>query len=190
MNLRDPQTFARVYAEHAPAAGRAAAAVLGPAGRRSDVEDVVHDVFLRLWRDPAVYDAARGTLATYVPMVARSRAMDLCRSAGAASRASERVGARSPRPDPSADPVAAEVERDVARAALLRALATLPTAQRDAIALACWGDMTARQIADHAGVPVGTVKGRIRLGLARLRGELDRSELPVASIVSMIASIL
>ena len=60
MDLRDPDSFARAYAEHAPAAATAAAAILAPAGRRADVEDVVHDVFVRVWRDPKGFDPARG----------------------------------------------------------------------------------------------------------------------------------
>jgi RNA polymerase sigma-70 factor (ECF subfamily) len=188
MNLRDPDHFARAYAEHAPAAASAAASILAPAGRRSDVEDVVHDVFVRLWRDPQGFDPARSPLGAYVRMVARSRALDLLRSGQAAGRAAERL-AHAPRRLP-ADVVVSEAERNEARAALLRAMAALPVAQREAIAMACWGHLTANEIADRSGLPLGTVKGRIRLGLARMRAELEGSELAAATLMTMISSLL
>jgi RNA polymerase sigma-70 factor (ECF subfamily) len=188
MNLRDPDDFARAYAEHAPGAAHAAASVLAPAGRRSDVEDVVHDVFVRLWRDPRLFDPARGPLGAYVRMVARSRALDVLRSGQAAGRATERLAAAPP-PLPR-DVVVSEAERNEARAALMRAMSALPVAQREAIALACWGDLTANQIADRSGLPLGTVKGRLRLGLARMRAELEGSELAAATVMTMISSLL
>lgn len=188
MDLRDPDHFASAYAEHAPAAASAAAAVLAPAGRRMEVEDVVHDVFVRLWRDPERFDARRGPFAAYVRMMARSRALDLCRSGQAAGRAVDRLTAAAKRREPT-DVVVSEAERRAARAALLRAMAALPRAQREAIAMACWGDLTANQIAERFDLPVGTVKGRIRLGLARLRTELETSELTAASIVTIFSML-
>jgi RNA polymerase sigma-70 factor (ECF subfamily) len=188
MDLRDPTDFASAYAEHAPAAAHAAAGVLAPAGRRGDVEDVVHDVFVRLWRDPRRFDPSRGPLGAYVRMVARSRAVDVLRSGQAAGRATERLAA-APRPLPR-DVVVSEAERNEARAALLRAMSALPVPQREAIAMACWGDLTANQIADRSGLPLGTVKGRLRLGLARMRAELEGSEMAAASVLSMISSLI
>ena len=188
MDLRDPDDFARAYADHAPDAALAAAAVLAPAGRRADVEDVVHDVFVRLWRDPRRFDPERGPLGAYVRMVARSRALDALRSGQAAGRATERL-ATAPLRLPH-DVVVSEAERNEARAALLRAMSALPVPQREAIALACWGDLTANQIADRSGLPLGTVKGRLRLGLARMRAELEGSEMTAASVLSMISSLL
>ncbi|WP_210493094.1 sigma-70 family RNA polymerase sigma factor [Patulibacter sp. SYSU D01012] len=188
MDLRDPDSFARAYAEHAPAAATAAAAILAPAGRRADVEDVVHDVFVRVWRDPKGFDPARGPFGAYVRMVARSRALDLLRSGQAAGRATERL-ATAPLPA-SADVVVSEAERREARRALLRAMAALPQPQREAIALACWGDLTASEIADRAGLPLGTVKGRLRLGLARMRAELESSEMAAATLLTMISQLL
>lgn len=188
MDLRDPDDFARAYAEHAPGAAHAAAGVLAPAGRRGDVEDVVHDVFVRLWHDPRRFDPARGPLGAYVRMVARSRALDALRTGQAAGRAVERLAA-APLP-PARDAVVSEAERNEVRAALLRAMAALPLPQREALALACWGDLTANQIAERAGLPVGTVKGRLRLGIARIRAELEGSEMTAATVMTMISSVL
>jgi RNA polymerase sigma-70 factor (ECF subfamily) len=188
MDLRDPHDFAQAYAELAPAAASAAASVLAPAGRRGDVEDVVHDVFIRLWGDPQRFDPDRGPLGAYVRLIARSRALDVLRSGQAAGRAKDRIAAAPPAL-PS-DPVVSEAQRHEVRAALLRAMAGLPRPQREAIAMACWGDLTANEIADRSGLPLGTVKGRIRLGLARMRTELEGSELTAATVMAMLSSLL
>lgn len=188
MDLRDPDHFASAYAEHAPAAASAAAAILAPAGRRTDVEDVVHDVFVRLWRDPERFDPRRGPFGAYVRMMARSRALDLCRSGLAAGRAVDRMAVSAKRHEPT-DVVVSEAERRAARTALLRAMAALPEPQREAIAMSCWGELTASEIAERFGLPVGTVKGRIRLGLVRLRAELETSELTAASIMTIFSMI-
>lgn len=189
MNLGDPQRFAAAYAEYAPHAARAASAVLVPAGRRTDVEDVVHDVFAGIWRRPEQFDANRGPFGAYVRMIARSRALDLCRTGAAGVRAHDRLSDAATRTLP-VDAVVTAVERQELRLVLLRALTTLPPAQRDAIMQACWGDLTAREIADQMGVPLGTVKGRIRLGMARLRAEFEANEMTAASVMSAIATLL
>src|SRR5919206_619359 len=88
MNLSDPATFARVYDEHGPAVYGAALRVLGnPAA----AQDVAQDVFLRLWRRPRAFDARRGDLGAYLRLMARSRALDLWRSAQASGRANDRL---------------------------------------------------------------------------------------------------
>jgi len=186
MTLSDPHAFARAYAEHASAAAGAAAAVLGPAGRSAEVEDVVHDVFLHLWRTPEAFDPARGSLGAYVRVMARSRALDLARRAQAGGRATERLARTTPRALPGAE---AEVERRTTERALIRALATLPQPQREAIWLAYWGEMTTSEIASRSGVPQGTVKGRLRLGLTRLRMELEGSEV-ATGLLAAISSLL
>ncbi|MGX6450123.1 sigma factor-like helix-turn-helix DNA-binding protein, partial [Patulibacter sp. S7RM1-6] len=88
------------------------------------------------------------------------------------------------------DVVVSEAERREARRSLLRAMAALPQPQREAIALACWGDLTASEIADRSGLPLGTVKGRLRLGLARMRADLESSEMAAATLLTMIAQLL
>jgi RNA polymerase sigma-70 factor (ECF subfamily) len=135
-------------------------------------QDVVQDVFLKVWRRPELFDARRGELGPYLRLMARSRALDLWREAQAAGRASDRlkvvVADAEPRVDDRPAPAA---ERDAARAAVQDALRRLPKAQREALVLAYWGGLTADQIARRAEVPLGTAKSRIRLGLARLRSE-------------------
>src|SRR4051812_50178017 len=80
MDLSDPVTFARMYDDHAPAVYGAALRVLGnPAA----AQDVAQDVFLRLWRRPGAFDPRRGDLGAYLRLMARSRALDLWRTAQA-----------------------------------------------------------------------------------------------------------
>src|SRR3954454_2668455 len=88
MNLSDAATFARVYDEHAPGVYGAALRVLG---NPVAAQDVAQDVFLRLWRRPAAFDARRGDLGAYLRLMARSRALDLWRSAQAGGRATDRL---------------------------------------------------------------------------------------------------
>jgi RNA polymerase sigma-70 factor, ECF subfamily len=174
MDLSDPATFGRVYDEHRRGVHATAFRVLGST---SAAQDVVQDVFLRVWRNPAKYDARRGELGSYLRLMARSRAVDLWREGQASGRAEDRlkvvVSNDPPRPEQQPDHLAlASSDRRTVRAALSR----LPDPQREALVLAYWGGLTADQIADRAGVPLGTAKSRIRLGLARLRTELAPSQ--------------
>src|SRR3954454_5947507 len=171
MDLRDPQQFSRVYDEHHRSVYASAMRVLGD---HALAGDVVQDVFLRLWRRPQAFDAARGDLGTYLRLMARSRAVDLWRESQSRGRAADRlklvVADEAPRPsDRPEDALELEADRTAVRAALRE----LPPAQREALVLAYWGGMTAEQIARREAIPLGTAKSRIRLGLAKLRGEVE-----------------
>ena len=179
MNLSDPKTFSRVYDEHAPGVYAAAYRILADAAR---AQDVVQDIFLRLWRRPEAFDARRGELGSYLRLMARSRALDLWREAQAAGRASDRlkivVAADDGRPEERPSDAA---ELGDARSTVRDALTRLPEAQREALILAYWGGLTADEIARRSAVPLGTAKSRIRLGLAKLRSECG-DELAVAAV--------
>ena len=150
-------------------------------GNPAQAQDVVQDVFMRVWRRPGAFDASRGELATYLRLMARSRALDLWREGQAAGRASDRLKvAVEAEPATVADSPAAVAESDATREAVFAALKTLPEAQRDALVLAYWGGLTAGQIADREQVPLGTAKSRLRLGLARLRQECPALALEAA----------
>jgi RNA polymerase sigma-70 factor, ECF subfamily len=180
--LKDPVRFGAVYDEHHRAVYAAALRILG---NPAQAQDVVQDVFLRLWRRPEAFDARRGQLGPYLRLMARSRALDLWREGQAAGRASDRLKLVTPEDDghPEERPDA-RVEREEGRGAVRDALRRLPTAQREALVLAYWGGLTADQIARRSDVPLGTAKSRIRLGLAKLREEcavaLDGNALEVA----------
>jgi RNA polymerase sigma-70 factor (ECF subfamily) len=168
MNTSD---FERIYDEHHRSVYATALRVVrNPAV----AEDVTQDVFLKLWRKPERFDASRGEMGSYLRLMARSRAVDVWREGQAHGRASDRLKVVAERDEGRVDeqPVAA-VEREETGESVREALRSLPGAQREAIVLAYWGGMTSEQIARKAGVPLGTAKSRMRLGLCKLRCECD-----------------
>jgi RNA polymerase sigma-70 factor (ECF subfamily) len=167
IDLRDPQAFRRAFNEHHRAVYTAAFRIVNDAGQ---AQDVVQDVFLRLWRRPGSFNPERGDLGTYLRLMGRSRALDLWREGQVRGRAADRLKLVAEEPRVEEHP-AVLTERDQDRAEVREALGRLPEAQREAIVLAYWGGLTADQIARRAHVPLGTAKSRIRLGLARLRQE-------------------
>jgi len=166
-DVRDPDRFRLIYDEHARAVHSTALAVLGDSVR---AQDVVQDVFLRLWRRPEAFDPARGTLGTYLRLLARSRALDVWRDLSALGRATERLelSFRASEPDLDQRPAAA-TERRHDRATVRAALRRLPLEQREAVVLAYWGGLPAEHIARREAIPLGTAKSRVRLGLVKLR---------------------
>ena len=169
-DLRDLGEFSEIYRELGPLALASANRVLRD---EAAAEDVVQDVFMQLWLRPGSYDPARGSLASYVSMLARSRALDRWRSRSARDHAVERaqVAARADsRPaESAAEPV---IRRERSRA-LLGMLDTLPGDQRDALLLAYGRGLTAEEIARVKAVPLGTAKSRVRLGLRKARATLQ-----------------
>jgi RNA polymerase sigma-70 factor (ECF subfamily) len=130
-------------------------------------EDVVQDVFATLWRRPRSFDERRGSLRSYITMLARSRAIDRWRSQAVQDSAVERL-----RLEPAAREEASAAERAIARQRAAWASAVvdrLPAPQREAVLLAYGADMSAAEIAVALGVPHGTAKSRVRLGLEKLR---------------------
>ena len=164
-----PDDFDSIYLLHSRAVYASALAVLRDPGR---AEDVTQEVFLRLWRDPDRFDPSRGPLGPYLRLMARSRALDIWRSERSGERARERAALlreREEAPDDERPDIAAE--HDAERGTLIGALRCLPSPQAEAIFLRYFGGLGVAEIADRAGVPVGTAKGRIRIGLEKLRGE-------------------
>ena len=173
-DLHDPQTFRRAFTEHNRAVYTAAFRIVNDP---TMAQDVVQDVFLRLWRRPDSFNPERGDLGTYLRLMGRSRALDVWREGQVRGRAADRLKLATPMEEPRfEDHPAVLAERDQDGAEVREALGKLPETQREAIVLAYWGGLTADQIARRAQVPLGTAKSRIRLGLARLR-----QELPVAA---------
>jgi len=171
MELSDPTVFARVYDDHSRGVYAAAMRILS---NPVQAQDVTQDVFLRLWRNPQKFDRRRGELGSYLRLMARSRALDLWREGQAAGRASDRLKVVVAQAEPRVEErPAVVVERDDERQAVRDALAALPDSQREAVVLAYWGGLTADEIARRSNVPLGTAKSRIRLGLLKLRAEVE-----------------
>src|SRR5215210_1013714 len=172
-DLRRTGALERAYRDHAGRAFAAAVRVLRDPGA---AEDVVQEVFMSLWRNPGQFNSERGSLPSYISMLARSRALDHWRSQAALDAAVERE-ARAREAEPrgsSASPGADEptLERERSRE-VMTALATLPDTQREAVLLAFGGGLTAREIATAVHIPLGTAKSRIRLGLEKAREPLE-----------------
>lgn len=171
MRLDDPAGFSHVYDQHHRGVYGAAYRILGNVAQ---AQDVVQDVFLKVWRNPTKFDARRGELGSYLKLMARSRALDVWREGQAAGRASDRLKVVVAKEEVRIEQrPAAMAERESERAAIRSALRELPEAQREAVVLAYWGGLTADQIATESGVPLGTAKSRVRLGLAKLREQFD-----------------
>jgi RNA polymerase sigma-70 factor (ECF subfamily) len=170
LNLSHPDGFAAAYRQHERSVYGTALRVLGDPAR---AEDVVQDVFLRLWRRPQAFDPARGELGSYLRLMARSRALDLWRENDAASRARDRLEQATVAAEPLRrdDGPVAQFERGEERRFVRAAVAELPDSQREAVALAYWGGLTAQEVARRVSVPLGTAKSRLRLGLGKLRTE-------------------
>ncbi|HEX2368657.1 MAG TPA: sigma-70 family RNA polymerase sigma factor [Acidimicrobiia bacterium] len=165
---RDHESLAQAYRLHSTS-------VHGLARRLTHdstlADDVVQEVFLRLWRSPERYDPFRGTLRSYLLSHAHGRSVDLIRSEAARRSRQERHARRSINVSaPPDDEVWASVEAERLRAALLR----LEDKERRAIELAYFDGLTYRQVAEFLGEPEGTVKSRIRSGMKRLKTALVR----------------
>jgi RNA polymerase sigma factor (sigma-70 family) len=137
-------------------------------------QDVVQEVFLSLWRDARRFDAGRGTLATYLLSMTHHRAVDVVRREENLRRRRTSDEALEFQPDP-APGVEAEAEASERRSEVRAALAQLPPAQREALALAYFGGYTQREVAALVGVPLGTVKTRMAAGMRKLKEALRES---------------
>lgn len=169
-DLSTPAGFAEAFSEHARVAFVAAVRVLGDAAA---AEDVVQDVFLALWREPAKFDPRRGSLRTYIALMARSRALDRVRTRAAREAAATRLQVEEEHAWRVEEPPEEVVARRERALGALHAVRDLPDAQREAIALTYAGGLSAREVAARTGVPLGTAKSRLRLGLVKARDALE-----------------
>lgn len=169
----EESVFAQLYDEYAPLVLQVAYRITGD---RAAAEDVVQEVFVHVWRRAVDFDASRGSVRTWLSMIARRRAVDRVRSDTAWRRRTEAeardVEDRGP-DRPVVDPAEQAVAADLA-ATVRRVLAALPVEQQLAIRLAYFEGHSYRHIATLLGIPEGTAKSRMRLALARLAGALAR----------------
>ena len=145
-------------------------------GDEAEAEDVLQEVFVQAFRQAGRYDAARGAVAAWLLMMARSRAIDRLRTRR--TRVEGRTGEVQVLDDlPDAQPDATSVMLHEEQTRLVRqALAELPLLQRVAIELAYYEGLSHTEIAERLEQPLGTVKTRIRLGLLKLRDELAEGQ--------------
>jgi RNA polymerase sigma-70 factor (ECF subfamily) len=167
VGLSDQLALKELYRRHGPAIYSLARRVLVDADR---ADEVVQDVFLRLWNEPERFDAHRGALRSFLYRQAHSRAVERVRSEEARRRREARHDREEVRPDYDVELEAWEL----IRSELVKdALAELSETEREVITLAYFGGHTYREVAVILDLPEGTVKSRIRLGMNKLADQLE-----------------
>jgi RNA polymerase sigma-70 factor (ECF subfamily) len=155
----DEQAMSELYGRYSGFVYAVALRVLGDTGA---AEDILQDVFMKLWRNPEGFDENRGSLAGWLSVITRNRAIDALRKR---------------RPESDLDDVVVSIEPDMVRGAdwgrtlekIRATLSGMPTVQRSALELAFFEGFTHSEIAEKTGEPLGTIKTRIRAGLTILR---------------------
>jgi RNA polymerase sigma-70 factor (ECF subfamily) len=171
----DPRAFEIVYERHSAAAFSLAYRMMGT---RSGAEDVTQEAFLSLWRSGARYDRARGSVRTWVLGIVHHRAIDALRRATVHDKrraGDEGIEDRFEAPERTDVEAARREEAGTVR----NALSTLPADQCQVIELAYFGGFTHTEIAEMLEAPVGTIKGRMRLGLKKMRAHLGEGQVAV-----------
>ena len=144
-------------------------------GDRGLAEDLVQDVFLKVWRGAGSYRVERGSVRTWVLSIVHNRGIDQLRSSASRRRTQEKVEASTPRSQPSE--AFAETWRNSQREQVREALKTLPPEQLKILELAYFSGYTQVEMADLLDLPLGTVKGRMRLGLQKIKDYFDSRDL-------------
>ena len=163
VNLADLRTFTATYGELFP---KVMQVVNIPLGQPAQAEEVAQEVFLEVWKKAADFDSSLGTPATWIFMIARRRAVDRVRS-------EQRQGIRTQPTFTDADQSVDDCGVQILNQDLLALpLAKLLPTQRAAIELFYYQGMTFQEVSDHLGIPLGTAKSRVRLGLHHLRNSL------------------
>jgi RNA polymerase sigma-70 factor (ECF subfamily) len=170
LERRDESALEALYDRHAPYVNGIALRILEES---AEAEEVTQDVFWQLWKGRIRYDAARGRFTTWLFALTRNRCVDRLRSRKRRP-ATEPLAAepreRAPE-DPEIDARAGEE-----RARVARALASLPDEQRRAIELCFYEGLTHREAAERLREPLGTIKGRVRMAMEKLKVSLGMSE--------------
>jgi RNA polymerase sigma-70 factor, ECF subfamily len=166
---KDAEAFEVFYDRHGGAAYSLAYRILG---ERGAAEDCIQEAFISIWRSGGRFDPTRGSVRSWTLSIVRNRAIDALRSkAGKAPKLTfddeEILESR-----PSSELTEEEAMRNETATEVRGALTQLPDEQSKVIQLAYFGGFSQSEIAGMLNVPLGTVKGRMRLGLEKIRGEL------------------
>jgi RNA polymerase sigma-70 factor (ECF subfamily) len=170
----DSGAFAVLYDRHGRAAYSLAYRMMG---ERQAAEDLVQDVFLRVWRSTASYRSNRGSVRTWILTIVRNRGVDQIRSHSSRRRTQDRVEASAETSQPSE--AFTEAWRNSRRDQVRDALKTLPPEQLKILELAYFSGYTHVEIAELMDLPLGTVKGRMRLGLKKIKGYFESRNMTV-----------
>jgi RNA polymerase sigma-70 factor (ECF subfamily) len=170
----DAEAFTTLYDRHSRAAFSLAYRMMG---ERQASEDLAQDAFLKVWRGASSYRADRGSVRTWILSIVHNRGIDQIRSQASRRRTQEKIEASAPRSQPSE--AFAETLRNSQRDQVRQALNTLPPEQLKILELAYFSGYTHVEISDLLGLPLGTVKGRMRLGLKKIRDYFESRDAAV-----------
>jgi RNA polymerase sigma-70 factor (ECF subfamily) len=170
----DAEAFATLYDRHSRAAFSLAYRMMG---ERQASEDLTQDAFLKVWRGASSYRAERGSVRTWILSIVHNRGIDQIRSQASRRRTQEKIEASAPRSQPSE--AFAETLRNSQREQVREALNTLPPEQLKILELAYFSGYTHVEISDLLRLPLGTVKGRMRLGLKKIRDYFESRDAAV-----------
>jgi RNA polymerase sigma-70 factor, ECF subfamily len=172
VDAKDPAAFEVFFDRHGGAAYSLAHRIVGD---RQLAEDVTQEAFLSIWRSSARYDPARGSVRSWTLGVVRNRAIDALRRASVPAPKLDLDDAALLEAQAAPERTESEaLRRDTARR-VRGAVGRLPPEQSQVITLAYFGGFTHSEIASMLGTPLGTVKGRMRLGLEKLRDSLSET---------------
>lgn len=163
VRAREQQAMTEIFDRYARLVYSVAVRVLRDNGQ---AEDVTQEIFFQLWQNPESFLASRGSLASWLLVVARNRAIDRLRQRRYTEPADEMVVA-------SATNLENEVECSIMMQRVQRFIGDLPTDQQQSLQLAFWEGLSHSKIAERTGLPLGTVKTRIRSALTNLRKRLE-----------------
>ncbi len=170
----NPRAFELMYDRHGGAAFSLAYRMVG---NKVTAEDITQEAFLSIWRSRLRYDQARGSVRTWVLGIVHNRAIDALRRGTVHERRRETLDGVEERYEAKERTDVEAARREEARS-VHSALDKLPEEQRRTIELAYFGGFSHSQIADMLGMPLGTVKGRMRLGLEKMRLQLAEGFTP------------
>jgi RNA polymerase sigma-70 factor, ECF subfamily len=166
---KDPDAFEVFYDRHGGAAYSLAHRIVGDPGM---AEDVTQEAFLSIWRSKARFDAARGSVRAWALGIVRNRAIDALRSASRPAPKLDRDDESVLESQAAGERTEAEAIRRETAGRLRQVLGLLPREQSQVIELAYFGGFSHSEIAEILGAPLGTIKGRMRLGLEKIRSTL------------------
>lgn len=160
---QDREAFAKLFDYFAP---RLKGFIMKSGTSAAQAEEIVQDVMLTVWRKAAQFDPHRAQVSAWIYQITRNRQIDI-------TRKENRPVPEELKEDPGSEADASQVVGLEQEAGLLRqALANLKPEQREIIEKAYLGELTHQEISAETGLPLGTIKSRIRLGMERLRHEL------------------
>jgi RNA polymerase sigma-70 factor, ECF subfamily len=177
VDRKDPRAFEVLYDRHGGAAFSLAYRIVGD---RAVAEDATQEAFLSIWRSRSRYDRARGSVRSWVLTVVRNRAIDTLRRGGAQAPQLDRDDDGLLEARPAEERTDEEAIRRETSRELRGAMRALPDEQSQVIELAYFGGFSQSEIAEIVGLPLGTIKGRMRLGLEKIRADIAEAIGPEA----------